>query len=279
MSFSEREGLMPRKALQTDSMDEDLKTGLWNALYTSWLGPDVTADGSYLSPGGKRVFSALFRDFFKWPLDVLPLRWDRTRDRVRKGYADLPWPRVYDLVEFAAQHLYYGHRDSFVQDCNCILELECSAYRFVGGKIARITSEEEIHEIEDAIQASGAYPAIKTHLNTALARMADRESPDYRNSIKESISAVESVCRLISGKPKATLGDALKVVREKVGLHQALENAFSALYGYTSNAEGIRHALLDEPSLAWEDAKFMLVACSAFVNYLLAKASKPDLKL
>jgi hypothetical protein len=30
---------------------------------------------------------------------------------------------------------------------------------------------------------------------------------------------------------------------------------------------------MDESTVEFEDAKYMLVACSAFVNYLLAKAS------
>jgi hypothetical protein len=46
------------------------------------------------------------------------------------------------------------------------------------------------------------------------------------------------------------------------------------MYGYTSDADGIRHALLDQPSLSFEDAKFMLVSCSAFANYLVAKDAK-----
>jgi hypothetical protein len=56
----------------------------------------------------------------------------------------------------------------------------------------------------------------------------------------------------------------------------APEEAFVKLYGYTSDADGIRHALMDESDLASEDAKFMLVLCSAFVNYLLAKAARAN---
>ncbi len=51
-------------------------------------------------------------------------------------------------------------------------------------------------------------------------------------------------------------------------MHPALEAAFTKLYDYTSDAKGIRHALLDEDRVTFEEAKFMLVACSAFVNYV-----------
>jgi len=43
------------------------------------------------------------------------------------------------------------------------------------------------------------------------------------------------------------------------------------LYGYTSDEDGIRHAILNDPELGFAEAKFMVVSCSAFVNYLIAK--------
>ena len=116
-------------------------------------------------------------------------------------------------------------------------------------------------------------------MKTALELLANRKSPDYRNSIKESISAVEAVCRLITIDQNATLGQAIGKVKKKVQLHPALERAFDKLYGYTSSADGIRHALLEETDLDFEDAKFMLVSCSAFVNYLVSKSSKAGTRL
>jgi len=163
--------------------------------------------------------------------------------------------------------------------CNSILEREISGYRFVGEKIVPITAEEEIAEIEEALRTTESLTPVAIHLKTALAFMSDRKSPNYRNSIKESISAVEVICRLIAGSDKATLGQALKVIKSKIGLHPSLEKAFSAIYGYTSNAEGIRHALLDESHLYFEDAKFMLVACAAFINYIKLKSSKAEIEL
>ncbi|MBI2817655.1 MAG: hypothetical protein HYX72_12020 [Acidobacteria bacterium] len=96
---------------------------------------------------------------------------------------------------------------------------------------------------------------------------------------KESISAVEALCKLITNKHKATLGDALKELEKKLPMHQAFKNALNNLYGYTSDAEGIRHALLDESKLTPDDGKFMLVLCSAFVNYVTAVASKAGIEL
>jgi hypothetical protein len=149
----------------------------------------------------------------------------------------------------------------------------------VGRNVTQITSDEEIGEIEQALDAPKGLKPVRTHLRRALELMSDRESPDYRNSVKESISAVEAICNLIAGDTKATLGQALKEIEKIVALHPSLRSAFDKLYGYTSDAEGIRHALLEEPNLSFEDAKFMLVSCSAFVNYLVTKSSKAGIKL
>jgi len=67
------------------------------------------------------------------------------------------------------------------------------------------------------------------------------------------------------------LNEILKQEASGYRLIEGTVTAFDKLYGYTSDADGIRHALLEEVTLDFDDAKFMLVACSAFVNYIRAK--------
>ncbi|MEG8264615.1 hypothetical protein MKS78_04515 [Acinetobacter baumannii] len=55
-------------------------------------------------------------------------------------------------------------------------------------------------------------------MKAALSFLTDRNKPDYRNSVKESISAVEALCVTLSGDPKATLGASLNSI-EKVILY------------------------------------------------------------
>jgi hypothetical protein len=185
---------------------------------------------------------------------------------------------VYDFIECVANIFPVEEtNEQFKKTCNQVLEQEISAYRFVGNQIVQITSKKEIAELEEALETP--LKPVRTHIENSLKLLSDRKSPDYRNSVKKSISAVEAICRLITKNKKATLGQALKEVETKVGLHGALEKAFSNLYGYTSSADGIRHSLMDEPTLSFEDAKFMLVSCSAFINYLVSKASKAGIKM
>jgi hypothetical protein len=151
-----------------------------------------------------------------------------------------------------------------------VLEREKSGYRLIDSRVVPISNADELAEVTTALTARAEAP-YAVHLRAALELLSDRVSPDYRNSIKESISSVEAVCREITNDPNATLGQALKVVGN---VHPAFAKGLSNIYGWTSDGGGIRHALTEgaeEPDAA--DAKFMLVACSAFVNYFVQKWS------
>jgi hypothetical protein len=277
MSFSQRKGIKPmEKEPQIESMDDALRNSLWNNLHICYWN---TVSETHLFNDHKMniLFNKLWFDFFKSPIDTLETYWDRTYEQIRRIYFTLRWYEVYDFIEFVSNNYPESSVNSkFMNECNRVLEREFSAYRFVSGKITSITSKDEIKEIEIALNSP--LTPVNKHLATALDLLSDRKSPDYRNAIKESISAVEAICKVITGDQKATLGQAIDKVEKKVKLHTDLKDSFKKLYGYTSDADGIRHALLKESSLNFEDAKFMLVSCSAFINYLISKSAKAGIK-
>ena len=82
----------------------------------------------------------------------------------------------------------------------------------------------------------------KAHLRKAVERL---NAKHYADSVRESISAVESVARTIDPRASAKLGPALTSL-EKAGVlkHSVLKDALNKLYGYTNGEEGIRHPLL-----------------------------------
>ena len=152
---------------------------------------------------------------------------------------------------------------------NQVFRSEYVGYRFVNEKIVPITDDNEIKAVNEAVD--GPYEAVNKHIDKAICLLADRQNPDYENSIKESISAVEAMCEHLTEIGKdATLGKMLKKLEDKgIVIHSAMKSAFEKLYGYTSDASGIRHAGdIGGKSSTFEEAKFMLVSCCAFVNYL-----------
>lgn len=193
--------------------------------------------------------------------------------------SDNAWFQKLDLIEFSIKSI--SRRDDFyktnvaerfIKRLNSEFERLNYAYRIVGEEIVEITSEQEIQTIETAINKSPRN--VQIHLNSALEKYAQRPIGDYRNSIKESISAVECYCREIT--EENTLGKALNKLKGKgVVIPNLLISAFEKLYAYTNQGEtGIRHALMDDDenyTPTAEEAFFMLVSCSAFINYLSRK--------
>lgn len=280
MRFSERIELIKAKdTIQVDFIDDDLRNGLWNAVQVYYL-DNVKAKWIANSPYSS-FFNNLWHNFFKLPLDSMDDWYGTTRAQLREWFFNWEWHEIYDFIEYLTKIDSPTPSDKFIDFCNGILERELSGYRFINGLIAPITSESEIQEIDSAIQSSvdKSLVGVKTHLEEALRMLSDRESPDYRNSIKESISAIESISKAISTGSKDSLGGALDKIKGKINLHPALEKGFKQIYGYTSDSDGIRHALTEESTCDFEDAKYMLVACSAFVNYLIVKADKAGVEI
>lgn len=190
-----------------------------------------------------------------------------------------PWFKKLDLIEITVSYFwskrqgpYYRYfaefTNIFVTHINSEFKRLNYAYRIIDNQIVEITSEEEIKAIETAVQNSSA--SVKEHLNTALQLLAKRPDGDYRNSIKESISAVEAAVREITG---AKTLDFAALERKGVTLPDVLRKAFEKLYGYANDAStGIRHALMDDANApSADEAIFMLVSCSAFINYIAKK--------
>lgn len=149
---------------------------------------------------------------------------------------------------------------------------ENQPYQIYENHLVPVVSDPEMQEIEKA--ATTKYDSVNAHIKKAWLLFSNRKSPDYENSIKESISAVESMCCIITGLSgaQATLGTAIKSLKDSgIHIHGAMEKAFLALYGYASNESGIRHGSIDFQNAPAEDAKFMLISCSAFINYLIEK--------
>jgi hypothetical protein len=281
MKFSERYGHVPvRSVLQTDNIDDGLRNKLWNVISTTLYIPDETTTnvwGDYLpryDPIHDR-FINLWHSYFKMATDTIGTSYYEALKKFRGYFFKLEWHSVYDLAEFLAESpLNANAKARFIAAVNAVLKDETAAYRFVSGRIVQITSAEEIATIEQALALPDPLKVVAAHLQQALVLLGDKKSPDYRNSIKESISAIESLSKILAGLPTATLTPALNAVDKQTKLHPSLKEAFQKLYGYTSDAQGIRHALMEQSTLDFEDAKFMLVSCSAFVNYLIVKAQK-----
>ena len=196
-------------------------------------------------------------------------------------YDDLEWYEKLDVIEWCLNYLYkhlnsdeIRKLDCGISDLNKEFERHQYGYRLVNGIFVETTSNQEIESIEHAISIANGN--VEMHLRQALQSISpSNQPPDFRNSIKESISAVGSFMRGKFGGQ--TLGVALNNMQKKRPnlLHKFIVKAIEELYAYTNQPNtGIRHELLSQDYLPdHSDAIFMLVQSSSIINYITNKMS------
>jgi hypothetical protein len=251
--FSERHGYV-KLVVQREGVDTPLKNAIWNSIYRTL---DCDDDWDH-----RLLINALWTDHWHLATDQMRKQWEHARNQIRDLFYNLPWYEIMDLLEYFAPIL----ADEF----NEALEAHRSAYRLVSNKVVEVTDGASIEAIEKGIEDGSPFPGVHAHLTKAVECLAKRPNADHANAMKEAISAVETLVRLIVGKPAATLGEGLKDLANHLPIHPALVGSWSKLYGYTSAEPGVRHGSgTNAPTVGRADAMYMLVTCSAIVSYLI----------
>lgn len=294
-SFSQRMGLEPaEKPIQLNDLDSRSRNKLWNILHihlwSLWSESDweETVQQYQNRQSTLALVDYIWHEFYGLSTDDMPSfsvsHNSVTYGDIRKAILNGPWNKAFDLLQFITINInsYFDSKyklpEKLCQGFNAVLRQENVGFRFINKIVAPISNELEIECIEDTLTVP--LDSVRKHFKTALVHISNRDNPDYRNSVKESISAVEAICQVISGKQKASLGECLNIIKAKHALHGAFEKSLRSLYGYTSDGEGIRHSLNDKATgITADDAKFMLVTCSAFVNYLVSLAATDGVEL
>ena len=274
-TFSQRMWIESQPLLQKDSVSEKLKNKIWNTLFNilEWLCEHGSWDLNYgINYSIDNNFIIDFSNQFWLKRDTVPREEGKFKQFLWTEIFS-SWNGIYDYIEllFRWQDIIDFDKTLKLNQINRILKEENSAYRVSqNGLVLPISNEEELEAVNEVNQTP--YSPVNEHIQKAIS-LFKKEPSDYANSIKESISAVEALCQIIIDDEKATLGKAIKKLKEKgIIIPPALEEAFNKLYGYTSNEGGIRHALSEgDTPPTFDDAKYMLVSCSAFVNYLISK--------
>lgn len=272
--FSQRTGLAPTPPqLRLGEVSADLRRVIIYLVSREMEHATRHTGYSYVfKPGWDRVATDLHVRFFKRSYEGFKQQPDLLKKELCAfiGQADLG--ALFDFIEFLLRH----------SGCGAELKLELAeafvteraAYRAIDNRcIAAIGTEEQAAAFQRAIEDAEANDAAAARKQLVAAGVALKNS-DWAGCVRQSIHAVEAVAvRLAPGTD--TLGAALKALEQRGHLHGSLKVAFGALYGYSSDEEGVRHALVfgDEAKVDEADALFMLGACASFVSYLLARST------
>ena len=271
--FSERKGLKHfSDVVQTNSLNERTRNKLYSVteeMFENFVS-GTKGQQKFVEYMFTNIFSLTKRDI---PTNSNNYDYDIIFKKVRQIFTDYHYSdiltfiegliEVFHLIENNSVYEWIKYKDSYIKLVNTVFKEENVNYRIIDNKITDIVEEEEINSIEETL--GNVYNVVKSHFQKALEHLY--KTKDYDNSIKESISAVEAMCQIIIGNNTATLGETLKALKQDI--HPALRESFNKLYGYASDANGIRHANgLGEGISSFSEAKYMLISCSAFINYL-----------
>ena len=272
------------------------KIPLWNFLYEVVLSKLLKKNFKIIWNVSDEHFTEL-ANIFEMPVTDMNTKADPFTKNLEERFLSIEtknWFILFDVIEWGYKVAKDNYsRNLFQKDVrygkklNKVFKDENISYSmFDNGYITSISEEIERKEIEKVFNHHEKISNVKSHISKALELLGKRPNPDFSNAIKEAISSVEALCALIvstvgeSQKPKS-LGAALQIIQDKldIDIHPYQLDAFKMMYKYTSDANGIRHAAVNEQNLDREDAIYMIVICSSFVNYLLAKVDKAGIPL
>lgn len=274
--FSERFGFSaPKVDLELEEMPSTLRAGLWDTTKSLYFSEIHSRYGGGFHEEFEIITFDIWFRFYRDSVDERPENPSDALKYIRDRFFDGGFVFVYEFVEFMASMkppTSSGNSSQYRKYINKILERERSAFRFADKLLVQVSDDEHRVEVTRAITNPSSC-AVREHIAAAALHYSNRVMPDYRNSIKESISAVEAAVSFVVGRKTHGI-KPLQEVSDKYRIHPALRDGFEKIYSWTSDDSGIRHRLMDSSSVTQEDARYMLVACSAFANYLIALNTK-----
>ena len=254
--------------LKLGEITDRARTGIWSLLY--YFVSSESAHG-YVQGNWKNILTFLHVGHYGRALD----EFDSSLRNFVRVYKSIfmrdQFNELFDLLLAIMRHpqcpqefiqtvadVFKEFRLAYVVDTSSPVTIYPAATREEGEAVLRATAE---------LGAAGLAGAVN-HLRKAADCIRQGDPP---GAVRESIHAVESTARTFDPSAK-TLEPALRSLEEAGGLHPALKRAFSNLYGFASDEQGIRHAeVFRNAKVDQDEAVFMLGACASFSSYLARK--------
>lgn len=279
LTFSQRHGHEPMpERLDLEQLPKRARTLLWDVLY-QYTRRQMDQNGNWkYRRQWEMIFEELSTEHHQLTLEEADgIDIFDAIHRCKQSIYDEPFNRVLDLVERIMRHR--SCPDVFCNDMALAFSKAQLPYTVVLSEQPTIVpafSEEEGKAISAGLHDTGiaGLSGARAYLKKAAEQIRRGE---FRDSVRESICAVESACRRLKEKD---MTNAVRALERDGMVHPALGSAFVKLYGYASNEEGVRHALKesDKTNVRREEAAFMLSACAAFCSYLVQKTRPIELQ-
>ncbi|HEK1364478.1 hypothetical protein KZ854_13520 [Pseudomonas aeruginosa] len=179
--------------------------------------------------------------------------------QTEKKYESDPFPDVWDEFRFPA----------YRSKVNALFEQQMVGWRLNDQSQLEMALPKDLADRIEATSKSltDEFQSARAHYRKAK-RYILGTTKDPENSIKESISALESVCRVIH-PDTPTLGKALSKMKSEGLYPPMMISVFEKFYAYCNDEPSVRHGS-DKPSrVQLLDAELALHLGAAFIRYTL----------
>lgn len=196
--------------------------------------------------------------------------YDWAAPRVRQLVDDLPWTLVYATLEKHAPGPLSGLK-SYESLVNDVLAQEGVAYEMVNGHFQPFDPEATDFSLDhDNPVEDDEFAPVRRQYQRAIDAL-NGQPADYLAAIRESLNSVEALGRILTGRPKASLGDSMDRLLGSEPHRRALSQTLKALYGYSSTVPGARHGEHETVDIDYPEAAFVVRCAGSAIAMLIAE--------
>jgi len=186
------------------------------------------------------------------------------------------WYQFYDICEvvWANPYSQYSrHQEEFTEQVNALFREEQLGFQLKDGKIEKVGSGFIDAKVQEAryLLKEPEFKGADEHFEKAIKALNVRPNPDVENCIKDAVSAIESVGRIIVGNDKALLSDIIRDMAKNGTIPKPLDQAIQKIYAYRGDQPGVAHGLVGTSKVTVDEAEFVLAMSAAIIIYLVNK--------
>ena len=194
--------------------------------------------------------------------------------RIEELIMNCQWWQFYDICEVLWQGL-EDNRDSLSlsEHINTLFKEEHLGFELRDGKVEKIGSGFIDARVKEAryLLKEPEFKGADKHFEKAIKALNARPNPDVENCVKDAVSAIESVGRIIVNDDKALLSDIIKSMARNKIIPKPLDEAIQKVYAYRGDQPGVAHGLAGISTVTIDEAEFVLAMSAAMIIYLVKK--------
>ena len=270
LNFSQRYGYkdVPQQ-LKLEELPRGARVQIWNCVL-EFLRNHGSSQHSHYEGTSAEILKSVYLEFLGHSLDEFSTYEPNVDSRLKKLFCStLRFYELFDLLELIMKHnlcpidFVHNLQQIFIKTQLAYSIVETENFPPIIVPISNSCDREILIEALNTADENG-FDTVHLHLANSINKI---KQEDWNGSVRESVSALESVVKILAERESTSFSNTLKSLM----LHKALEQGIVKLYGYASNKPGVRHAKLspEDTEVTLSESLLVLGICSSLTSYLI----------